>query len=80
MSELSNRHSERGASNNCCKVCLKTFLTASHADHFGLSDLAAVHGAWRHTIFKAVNEFIEDTGNKTREAEGMLELPLAPHR
>ena len=53
----------------CYKYCVKKSLTAYHVGHRCWSVLAADRDAWRHAIFKAVNEVEGDrrdvhTGNR----------------
>ena len=57
--ELSTGHIERWALKKRYKDCLKNSLTVCHVDLRCLSDIAADRVAWRHSIFKALNEFEE---------------------
>ena len=61
--ELSTGHREIGGPKKRYKDCIKKSLTACHVDPPCWSDMAAGRDAWRHSIFKVVNEFGQERKN-----------------
>ena len=67
--ELSTSDGETGALIKRYRDGSKKFSIACHVDHLFLSDMEADRNDWRHSIFKAVYEFVEDRKTRTNTSE-----------